>query len=429
VKVLHIVTAFPRHEEDVITPWLGRLLVGLRDAGAAVSVLAPAYRGGGAASWCGIPVRRFRYAPAFLETLTHDETVPDRLRSQPAYAALLPGYFLGGTVSAAIAAAEADAPDIVHVHWPVPHAWFGAVARTVSGGRTALVSSFYSVEIRWIERQLPWAVPLLRWAIETSDALTAISTATADAVRRYSIRDVAVIPFSASLSAPAAATLAGDPHPGRAPAPPDALRILFVGRLVERKGVPILLEALRLVRQSAPASLTVVGDGPLRAHLERQAGDLGGAVDFRGRVTADELAALYAASDVFVLPAVVDAKGDTEGLGVVLLEALEFELPVIASRVGGIPDIIEDGTTGWLVPPADARSLARKILAVMDRPDEARRVARHGRVRSRERFGLTRVVDDLLDAYARAISDRRAGAMGDRTSESSRRPSGGSRRT
>lgn len=410
MRILHVATAFPRHETDVITPWLGRLLVGLKRAGHDVSVLAPAYRGGGATRWRGIPVRRFRYAPGALETLTHDETVPDRLRHRPAYAALLPGYLLGGIWAAARLGPEH--PDVVHVHWPFPHALFGAVARASSGGRTALVSSFYSVEIRWVERRLPVFRPFLRWSIETADAVTAISSHTARALAAYTDRPVSVIPFAAALgesgieeAAPAATLRAWDPAA-------RPLRILFVGRLVERKGVEVLVEALRRIEKVRPASLTVVGEGPRAERIRRGAVRLGleGRVRLEGRVADERLERAYREADVFVLPAVVDERGDTEGLGVVLLEALRFGVPVVASRAGGIPDIVRDGDTGWLVPPGDPAALARTILEVACDPAEAERRVARGRAHLDAGFSLEGVVRRLERCYEEAVVRRRGAA-------------------
>ncbi|MXX69712.1 MAG: glycosyltransferase family 1 protein [Gemmatimonadales bacterium] len=405
MKVVHVVTAFPRHDDDVITPWLGRLLLGLRDRGLEVEVLAPAYRGGGGTEWRGIRVRRFRYAPAALEILTHEETAPDRIRRRPAYAALLPGYMIGGSL-ASIALGTSSPPDVVHVHWPVPHAWFGALARA-SSERTALVSSFYSVEIRWIERRLRWALPFLRWSIESADAVTAISTATAAAVARYTSRQVPVIPFSAAISdRPLPDGAGAEARPLEREGP---VRLLFVGRLVERKGVHILIRALARVRERVDATLTVVGEGPEAGPLESEARRVG--VDpfvyFAGRVDEGALGEAYRTSDLFVLPAVVDGKGDTEGLGVVLLEALEFGLPLIASDAGGIPDIVRHGETGLLVPPGDAGALADAIMRVIEDAAAARDRVEKGRAHMREHFGLPRVVDRLVHRYERAVAARR----------------------
>lgn len=427
MKVVHVVTAFPRHEGDVITPWMVELIRRSRARGLDAEVLAPAYRGSRDHRLAGIPVRRFRYAPAPLETLTHEETTPDRLRRSPAHAALVPAYLAGGVLAAWRVGREG--PDVVHVHWPMPHALFGAAARAGSGGEAALVCSYYAVEVNWVTNRLPWLRPFLRWSARTADAVTAISTSTAASVRAVAGRDPAVIPFAAALgdgeqggTRPGAGEdgadgggeerPSGDEDRGAPLAGDGPLELLFVGRLVERKGVEVLVRALARVVRRRDARLTVVGEGSweprIRAAVEETG--MGDRVRFAGHVPAEELSRRYRACDIVVLPAVVDRKGDTEGLGVVLLEALRYGRPVIASRVGGIPDIVEDGRTGWLVPPGDPGALAEAVLRVAARPAESRRVAREGRRIVAERFSWDRILDDLERCYRGARRRRRAPA-------------------
>lgn len=411
MRVLHVATAFPRGPDDVITPWLVELLRRSRDRGMDARVLAPAYRGSADHEIRGIPVRRFRYAPSGWETLTHEETAPDRVRRSPAHAALVPLYLAGGTLAAWRAGREG--PDVVHVHWPVPHALFGAAARAASGGRSALVCSFYAVEVNWVNRRLPWLRPFLRWSIRTADAVTAISTSTARRVEEAGDRRARVVPFAAAVGAGDDGDGSPDRDgPGRTPLSGDGpLRLLFVGRLVERKGVEVLVRALPRILEERDARLTVVGEGPRAARIRAAAREAG--VDDRVRLTGHlpdrELSREYRECDIFLLPAVVDRKGDTEGLGVVLLEALRFERPVIASRAGGIPDIVEDGATGWLVPPGDPGALADAVLRVAGAPERSRRVAREGRRVVERRFSWDRILGDLEACYRDAREARRAG--------------------
>jgi glycosyltransferase involved in cell wall biosynthesis len=402
MKVIHVATAFPRHRDDPITPWLVELVQRQRQAGIDASVLAPAYRGGPGEESSGVPVRRFRYAPRFMETLTHDQTVPDRIRDRPASAALVPPYLAAGC--AAAAELGRAGPDLVHVHWPMPHALFGASMRRASRGRTAMVCSFYSVEVNWVDQRLPWLRPFLEWSIRSADAVTAISSSTAAAVRGLYDRPVAVVPYAAVIP---------DVSPDRvrsALSSPDApVRLLFVGRLVERKGVEVLVRALARLRHTRDAELVIVGSGNREDSVRRTAALEGVAdhVHLRGFVTAERLAEEYTEADIFVLPAVVDSRGDTEGLGVVLLEALAYERPVIASRAGGIPDIVIDGETGWLSDPGDSEVLARRILDVISDPDEARRVAAQGKRRAEARFSWERILEETDVVYASAAEARR----------------------
>jgi glycosyltransferase involved in cell wall biosynthesis len=401
MRVVHVVTAFPRHDDDPITPWLVELVRRQRQGGLDASVLAPAYRGGPSVEPTDIPVRRFRYAPAFVERLTHDQSVPDRLSRWPLFAALLPPYMIAGT--AAARAFGRERPDVVHVHWPMPHAVFGAALRHGSSGHTAMVCSYYSVEVNWVVRRMPWLRPFLAWTIRTADAVTAISSSTALRVQALVDRPVSVVPYAAALGE------GTDVPPRPALASPDApLRLLFVGRLVERKGVEVLVRALARLRHLRDAELVIVGSGDRKGNITRTAA-LEGVTDyvrFTGFISRAELAREYASCDIFVLPAVVDARGDTEGLGVVLLEALRYERPVVASAAGGIGDIVVDGVTGWLADPGDSEVLARKLFDVASRPEEARRVAAQGRAQAQTRFAWDRILAETREVYRLAREAR-----------------------
>jgi glycogen(starch) synthase len=133
-------------------------------------------------------------------------------------------------------------------------------------------------------------------------------------------------------------------------------RVLFVGRLAPQKGVRALVEAAALI-ENPSARVLLVGDGPEREALEREARRIGvgDRVRFLGFFAHDRLPAAMAHADVLVLPSLY------EELGTVLLEAMYAGLPIVASRTGGIPDVIEDGSNGLLVPPGDPEALARAI--------------------------------------------------------------------
>ena len=395
MRVLHVVTAWPRDPEDVITPWLVTLAERQAARGHEVDVLAPAWRGQGGARARGASVRRFRYAPARFERLTHEETVPDRLQRHPAYAALVPGYLAAGVV-AAWRLGRRRGYDVVHVHWAVPHGLAGWAAARGAGAR--LVTTFYGAEIRWAEKRFPPARAFLRWYCPRS-ALVAISESTREMIAPYARgRPVEVIPYGVPLPGEAATAVRQDetaPSDGPAAAP----RVLFVGRLVARKGVDRLLAALAEIRET-PWRLEIVGFGPERGPLEARAEALGIAerVVFLGRVSSEELVAAYRRAACFVLPATLDEREDTEGLGVVLLEAMSYGVPVVATRRGGIVDIVEDGRTGILVED-DPATVARALAALLADPARRRALGEAGRARVRERFGWDRIVDRLEAVY------------------------------
>ena len=397
VKVLFLVSAYPRHSGDVITPWMTELIRRLDAVGVKVEVLAPAYRGLADQDVDGVTVHRFRYAPRTLETLTHDQTAPDRIRERPAYVGLVPGYVLAGSVAAA-RLARSGRFDIVHAFWPLPHGLLGLVAKRASG--VPLVCTFFGVELTWMRSQFPGLKRVLRAIVRGSDAVTAISSYTADQLRaEVPGAQAAVVPFGAAVAVPEVA-----------PEPPAGARksfeVLFVGRLVERKGVRFLLEAIALLRREHEVRLHVVGDGPLRSDLERAAAalDLNGIAEFHGAISQAELESRFASCDAFVLPAVVDSKGDTEGLGVVLLEAMVHGKPVVASAAGGILDIVVNGRNGLLVPPEDPVRLAAALRDLARDPVRAQQLGGRGRKDAAAGFAWSVIVERLKTLYQKVAS-------------------------
>ena len=393
MKVLYIATAYDRHAGDGITPWLVETIRRLGRRGIQVEVLAPAYRGLESGMVEGVMVHRFRYAPARLEDLTHDQTAPDRIRERPLYLGLVPGYLASASL-AARRLVRRGSFDLVHVHWPLPHVVPGWAARAAGG--LPLVLTFHGVEVTFARNfPLPLLVPLLRRAIRSADAVTANSTYTAGLVRSLYDRHVEIVPFGSTLPDEAPEQVSG---PGASVERPE---ILFVGRLVERKGVQYLIEAMPTLAERHDAHLTVVGEGPMRAELERQAADqgLGDSVTFTGFIPGDELARRLARCDVFTLPAVHDAKGDVEGLGVVVVEALNAARPVVASAAGGITDLVHDGETGLLVPPGDTAALSHAVSRVLGHPDLAQRLGEQGRAHVRAKYSWPVITDRLERLY------------------------------
>lgn len=155
-------------------------------------------------------------------------------------------------------------------------------------------------------------------------------------------------------------------------------RILFVGRLADLKGVTILLEALQRMKKERPdVELTIVGDGPDRARFEKAAEDLDVAdrVSFVGSRSQADVAEHLAETDVFVLPSFA------EGVPVTLMEAMASGVPVVATRVGGVAELVDDGTNGYLVEAGEAAPLADAVLSLLADPSTRNRFGNAGEPR------------------------------------------------
>ncbi len=182
---------------------------------------------------------------------------------------------------------------------------------------------------------------------------------------------------------------------------PDSLLIGTIGRLHRAKGLPDLLSAMVRVQEYDPeARLLLVGGGELREELETQAETLGlsNAVIFAG--IRNNIPEILGALDLFVLPSL------WEGLPLVLLEAMAAGLPVVATAVGGTPEVVVDGVTGLLVPPHDPQSLAQAIIRLLGDPDLRRRMGQAGRERVERHFTVERMVRETESLYEMLLREK-----------------------
>jgi colanic acid/amylovoran biosynthesis glycosyltransferase len=184
---------------------------------------------------------------------------------------------------------------------------------------------------------------------------------------------------------------------------------LSVASLEEYKGHAVLLRALAEGGPLQRIRLTLIGAGSLEAQLRALAQQLGIAsrVEFRGAQDEGQVAAALAASDLFVLPSVVAADGQMEGLPVGLMEALAAELPVVSTRLSGIPELVRDGETGWLATPGDAPGLADALRAVLADPAEAAARAAAGRRLVEAQYDVRRSAAQMAQLLTAAVSARR----------------------
>jgi glycosyltransferase involved in cell wall biosynthesis len=178
--------------------------------------------------------------------------------------------------------------------------------------------------------------------------------------------------------------------------PPHSFVAGNIAALVPHKGQKYLVDAAAAVVHEAPeARFVILGEGELRHDLEQQIRrlHLGQHVVLAG--FRPEVLGLLKGFDLFVMSSV------TEGLGSALLDAMAAERPIVATKAGGIPEVITDGETGLLVPPRDSRALAAGVLALLRDPGRRARLARTAHVRVAERFSVDRMVDGTLGVYER----------------------------
>jgi colanic acid/amylovoran biosynthesis glycosyltransferase len=183
-------------------------------------------------------------------------------------------------------------------------------------------------------------------------------------------------------------------------------RFVQAGRLIEKKGLPITLRAFALfLRQHPSANLTIAGEGPLLGELQKLAGELNidNRVSFTGFVSQEQLREIYDESHIFVHPSQTGHDGNQEGIPNSMLEAMASGLPVFATQHGGIPEAIENGVSGVLVPERDHEKLAAALLDAVKDPGFLSRTALNGAGFVRKNFDLRAQAQRLEDTYLKIV--------------------------
>lgn len=296
--------------------------------------------------------------------------------------------------AALTAVATRERLDLLHAHYAVPHALAAWLARTALGGTPRLVSTLHGTDITALADQPGWR-PLLRQCIGGSDAVTAPSRFLAEEAQRQ-----------LGLEQPVEVVANFVDTEVFRPAQPHERQGLFdlmgseepvfvhVSNFRPVKRVAAVVEVFRHLVAQRPARLLLIGDGPDRAAVEAQLGDLAGRVHVLGRQTHFE--PLLRACTGFLLPSA------SESFGLAALEALASGVPVVASAVGGLPEVVRDGETGWLLPPDDLAGMAARALMLLE-PARQRAMAAAARSDAVERFSETPLVDRYEALFERVV--------------------------
>lgn len=410
-KVLVIGSVYPRFHEDAEVPWLRTSIAHLKKAGLDIQVLAPSYKGLKSHEIDGVKVNRFRYAPASWEFLTHEEGAPSKMANKPWLQLLAIPYIISGFFKC-IKICRKFKPDIIHAHWPFPHAYIALGAAKLF--KIPLVLNFHGAELLLI-RKKKWVRPLLKFAISQAQAVFANSSFTASKIKALRNVDVEWSPYGTTLEGGSlplvSATASTTPSSGDTPQRPTPhpvngkFKILFVGRHIERKGICYLIEAAKYLPRDQ-FEIRIVGVGDLTEQLKEQAARASAdsaEIVFTGKLSPESLAGEYKTANVFTLPAIVDSKGDTEGLGVVLIEAMELGLPIVASNVGGIPDVVIDGVSGILVPEKDPEALASAYKRLAAEPELVGHLLVGSQKRINECFTWDGIIQRQIEVYNKVL--------------------------
>jgi N-acetyl-alpha-D-glucosaminyl L-malate synthase BshA len=278
--------------------------------------------------------------------------------------------------------------DVLHVHYAIPHATTAFLAREMLGSSLPLkvITTLHGTDITLVGQEASF-YPITQFSIERSDAVTAVS----DYLRDETYRafgcvqcSITTIPNFVNLEEYRPA----DASPGEACSgiAPEGHRVVtHISNFREVKRVKDVVRVFSRIRHAMPATLLMIGDGPERDEAEREARDLDVATDVRFLGRLDTVAALLQASHLFLLPS------QSESFGLAALEAMACGVPVVASRAGGLPEVITDGKSGILEPVGSVEAMGRRAVELL-RSESRYTAMREAALAKAREFSADRVV-------------------------------------
>lgn len=391
-RLLVLASTYPRWPGDPEPGFVHELSKRLADRFRIVALVPHAPGAKPRETMDGVKVVRYRYAPAALETLVNDGGIVTNLRRAKWKLLLVPAFVLA-QAWAALRIARRERIEAIHAHWLLPQGLIAALLQSLPGRRVPFVVTSHGADLYALRGKLLDA--LKRFVLARATSATVVSRAMLERLDAIGAdaRKVSVLSMGVDL----AQSFAPNPL-----VPRSDRELLFVGRLVEKKGLRHLLDAMPAVlRAHADARLVVAGFGPEEAALKEQARMLGleRAVHFLGAVPQAELPSLYRRAALFVAPFVRAESGDEEGLGLVLVEAIGCGCPVVVGNVAAMGEVFGADLPAVAVDARDTQALAARIISALDDPAACRDSVERLRATVLDRFGWERIAD----AYARLL--------------------------
>jgi glycosyltransferase involved in cell wall biosynthesis len=366
MKLLVVTSTFPASDTDAVPPFVKHQLIAFRKErpGLHISVLAPHDRRSHTESfrrWPEYDEYRFHYFWPFAAEKLAGRGILPALKSNPLNYLLIPFLFLGEFL-ALLSLTNKLKPDVIYAHWFTPQGVVSSWVGLITGTPFVFTTHASDVDV-W--RRIPLIGRyVVRSNVRRARAFTADGRRCMEKLQRFFSAEEwralqkrgAVIPMGAATP---------DAQLRRAARQSGQTVILFIGRLAEKKGVQFLLPAYAAARADIGNSVLIIaGDGPMREGLERQAAELGlgDQVSFPGFVSGADKTGLLQRADVYVVPSILTASGDIEGLPVSLMEGLAHGKICVATAESGADDILTSGSDGFLVPEQNVAALSAALI-------------------------------------------------------------------
>ncbi len=391
-RILFVTQTFPRSEKDISGTFVYSLAKSLDSLGLEVDVLAPhtdklPYD----KIFNGLYIRFFKYAFPGFETIGYGRSLRKDIKVKFESIVVLPFYLKKGNENVKLLA-RARRYDFVHVHWPVPNLFM------LGGVEGAVGLSLHGSDV-FLTEKLAVSFIMRRWVRKVSF----VASCSPELLDRFTKTTAfqgmkEVIPYGVDSSTFSPNRSLGKKIREKLGISSESVVILALGRMVEKKGFEYLARIVSKLAEDKDVHVIFAGDGELLNSIKKIVSG-NQKVHFVGKVLRDEIVSLYNAADIFVMPSIHDSKGNVDGLPNVILEAMATGLPVVATRVSGIPLAVKDGVNGFLVKEKDSEAIFEKLRILIHNNALRKIFADNSRKIAVSDFGWETIAKRYYDLY------------------------------
>ena len=401
MKILVPSTSYPRYPNDYIAPFLHELFDEIQKKKHEIIVLVPELKDMPKIQDFGnLKVHRVSYTKNKNKQVLGDGFLPERLKSHSNKFSLI--KFLFNALRKALSFHKRKNFDLIHSQWIFPSGLLGLILKILI--KRPLIITIHGAGI-FLMKKYPFLKPLLKLTLKKADLVIFNSTYTKkETLKIYKTLKNNVV-LHQGINIKRFQELEKKKFP-KHELFENNLVILSVGRLIERKGFRYLITAIKYLKKSHPnLKLMIIGTGPENQFLRTYAKglDLGEDVIFMGQVKGEDIPHYFKNASLFILPAIIDKNGDTEGLGLVLLEAMASGIPVIGTKVGGIVDIIDDGVNGILIPEKNSEKIVESISNLLSNNELREKFKKNGLAKVKDNFQWSGIALKTIQEYKKLI--------------------------
>jgi glycosyltransferase involved in cell wall biosynthesis len=383
-RIVVLTSTFPRWPKDSTPPFVFQLSERLTKK-FEVYVITPYSKGSKLTEKINdVIIKRFRYWFDIDNNLTDKAIIPSLGDNPLLYFQIIP--FLIAELIALYKTCKIERINKIHAHWIIPQGLIAVIYKIFFNGKAKILITSHGADAFGLKK-FDW---LKRWVVNNSDEITVVSKSIKVKIKNLGIKNsvpIKVIPMGTSSKRFRSTKF---DNSIKTQLNINGILILFVGRLTEKKGLEYLIRAMPAIIEKYPETkLLIIGDGEKAQNYFRLSRNLGltkNNIKFLGGLPNEELPKYYATADIFVGPSIQTKGGDTEGFGLVFVEALMSGTSVISSNLPAVGDIIKHDVTGILVNQRNVREISNAIIYLIKNPQKRKKLAKNGCEYVKSRF-------------------------------------------